>query len=66
MRSVAPEFSITGVVHVPVLRLIEDNATGATWSGAVVRAPLAGEIRASLIVAARAYARLMISRCGPP
>lgn len=42
LRSAAPEFSITGVVHVPA-QLIEDNTNSPTWSGAVVQSPPPGE-----------------------
>jgi len=38
MRSIVPEFSITGVVHVPTGSLTA-NDTSPTWSGAVVQTP---------------------------
>jgi len=43
VHSAAPEFSITGVVHVPVAQLTEDNTNSSTWSGAVVQSPPPGE-----------------------
>jgi Peptidase A4 family len=39
IRSVRPAFTVTGVVHVPVAQLTEDNVNSATWSGAVVQSP---------------------------
>jgi Peptidase A4 family len=60
IRSVRPEFSITGVVHVPVAPLTEDNTNSPTWSGAVVQSPPPGETFKSV------SARWIVPNAWPP
>jgi len=60
MRSVVPEFSITGVVHVPIARLIANDTTSTTWSGAVVQAPPPNETFKSV------SARWVVPNAWPP
>jgi hypothetical protein len=60
VRSAAPEYLITGVVHVPLAQSTDDNTNSPTWSGAVVQSPQKGETFKSV------SARWIVPNAWPP